>query len=102
MRLGSGPGGIQEIMSHVFFADFDWDALRRLELPSPIVPRPRKVRTGEYFKPCHEVGVPRCEGTAANSLWDGWDWVDVELPHVLTSPAAVGNSLASGPRVVVL
>lgn len=89
-------------MDHTFFKGFEWEALRRLELKSPIIPKSRKVLTAKYFKPCHEFGVPRCEETAASALWDGWDWGDVKLPHVLTSSSLDGTSSATGQRVVVL
>jgi hypothetical protein len=94
-RLGSGPDGIQEIMSHAFFDGLDWDALRNQQMPCPIVPKERKVKTAEYFKPCHERGVPRYSATSSSAIWDDWEWSNICLPQV--DPAA-----GPGPRVVAL
>ena len=38
IRLGSGTSGAQEIKEHPFFADIDFDALDRRELPPPFKP----------------------------------------------------------------
>lgn len=38
VRLGSGPTGAEEIKGHAFFADIDFAALDRRELPAPFKP----------------------------------------------------------------
>lgn len=37
-RLGMGPNGAQDIMSHVWFSDIDFDALMRKEVTPPWSP----------------------------------------------------------------
>ena len=38
LRLGSGPTDAQEIMSHAFFRNTNWDDVREKRVPSPFVP----------------------------------------------------------------
>ena len=47
-RLGSGPGGAQDIKNHVFFNNFDWEAAENKELP---VPAP-------YMKAVNQIELP--------------------------------------------
>jgi serine/threonine protein kinase len=39
MRLGSGPTDAQEIMSHAFFRNINWDDVYHKKIPSPFVPQ---------------------------------------------------------------
>jgi serine/threonine protein kinase len=38
MRLGSGPTDAQEIMSHAFFRNINWDDIYHKRVPSPFIP----------------------------------------------------------------
>lgn len=39
MRLGSGPTDAQEIMSHAFFRNVNWDDIYHKRIPAPFVPQ---------------------------------------------------------------
>ena len=39
LRLGSGPTDAQEIMSHAFFRNINWDDFRDKKVPPPFVPQ---------------------------------------------------------------
>jgi hypothetical protein len=97
-RLGSGPEGIRDIMSHPFFDGFDWDALRERTMQTPFVPKPRKVLKADYFEPIRERGVPIFTAPDSGAVWEGWDKHDIQLPDVPTSE----DSSTTGPRVVTL
>jgi serine/threonine protein kinase len=38
LRLGSGPTDAQEIMSHAFFRNINWDDVREKRVPPPFIP----------------------------------------------------------------
>lgn len=38
-RLGSGPTDAQEIMSHAFFRNINWDDFREKKVPPPFLPQ---------------------------------------------------------------
>lgn len=39
MRLGSGPTDAQEIMSHAFFRNINWDDIYHKRVPAPFIPQ---------------------------------------------------------------
>lgn len=39
LRLGSGPTDAQEIMSHAFFRNINWDEFREKKVPPPFMPQ---------------------------------------------------------------
>ncbi|KAL9097010.1 MAG: hypothetical protein Q9165_000974 [Trypethelium subeluteriae] len=39
LRLGSGPTDAQEIMSHAFFRNFNWDDVYQKKIPPPMLPQ---------------------------------------------------------------
>ncbi len=39
LRLGSGPTDAQEIMSHAFFRNINWDDFREKKVPPPFLPQ---------------------------------------------------------------
>jgi len=39
LRLGSGPGDAQEIMSHAFFRNVNWDDIYHKRVPTPYQPQ---------------------------------------------------------------
>jgi serine/threonine protein kinase len=57
-RLGSGRGGTGEIKQHSFFADMDWQALRRMELPAPYVPKIKSASDTSNFDSYQEPDQP--------------------------------------------
>ena len=38
-RLGSGPTDAQEIMSHAFFRNINWDDVYHKRIPAPVIPQ---------------------------------------------------------------
>jgi serum/glucocorticoid-regulated kinase 2 len=38
-RLGSGPNGVNEIKSHAFFKNLDWDAIYKKKIKPPFIPK---------------------------------------------------------------
>jgi len=39
LRLGSGPTDAQEIMSHAFFSNINWDDVYHKRIPAPFIPQ---------------------------------------------------------------
>ncbi|KAL6418039.1 hypothetical protein ACFW04_012386 [Cataglyphis niger] len=57
-RLGYQRNGIQDIRDHKWFSGFNWQALRRLALPAPIVPTVRHqldTRNFERYPPDRDI-----------------------------------------------
>jgi hypothetical protein len=48
-RLGCGPGGLNEIKLHPWFADVNWGAMARKEIDPPIKPDTTKANCSSDF-----------------------------------------------------
>eukprot|EP01134_Creolimax_fragrantissima_P001330 CFRG1330T1 len=48
-RLGAGPGDVEEVKAHPFFAGIDWDRMLKRELVPPIRPSLRDSEDVSYF-----------------------------------------------------
>ena len=49
LRLGSGPGDAQEIMSHAFFKGVNWDEVYHKRLPTPFKPNIKDAKDTSNF-----------------------------------------------------
>jgi serine/threonine protein kinase len=49
LRLGSGPGDAQEIMSHAFFKGVNWDDVYQKRLPTPFKPNIKDAKDTSNF-----------------------------------------------------
>ena len=49
LRLGSGPGDAQEIMSHAFFKGVNWDDVYHKKVPTPFRPAVKDAKDTSNF-----------------------------------------------------
>ena len=81
-RLGSTVGS-SAIISHAWFAGFDWDALRARRMPAPFVPKLVDNADTSYFEAFDsDAGRDATSGSVQDSFdtaWPDWDWVDVAV-----------------------
>lgn len=49
LRLGSGPTDAQEIMSHAFFRNINWDEFRDKQVPPPFIPQIKNATDTSNF-----------------------------------------------------
>jgi serine/threonine protein kinase len=50
-RLGSGPTDAQEVMSHAYFTDVNWDDMYKKKIPPPFVPTVASSTDTSNFDP---------------------------------------------------
>lgn len=50
-RLGSGANGFQNLKSHPFFASIDWDAILKMNIKPPFVPKIKNEFDTRYIDP---------------------------------------------------
>ena len=48
-RLGSGPTDAQEIMSHAFFRNINWDEIQEKQVPAPFLPQIKSATDTSNF-----------------------------------------------------
>jgi len=62
-RLGSGPGGAQDLRQHCFFAAIDWDKLYNRQMEPPFLPLPPSAVSdhAHYFDAEFTQKTPRGE-----------------------------------------
>eukprot|EP00616_Rhizochromulina_sp_CCMP1243_P000571 CAMPEP_0118962490 /NCGR_PEP_ID=MMETSP1173-20130426/811_1 /TAXON_ID=1034831 /ORGANISM="Rhizochromulina marina cf, Strain CCMP1243" /LENGTH=529 /DNA_ID=CAMNT_0006910763 /DNA_START=57 /DNA_END=1646 /DNA_ORIENTATION=+ len=77
-RLGMGPGGATDIQGHEWFADIDWDALMRKEIPPPWQPDVKGVMDFKYVPKRLQVAEARdseqeIEGASEVTPSNKWD-----------------------------
>ena len=58
-RLGSGPGGAQEIMDHPFFASIDYTKLRNKKIMAPFVPHVSSAADTTHVASVFTREIPR-------------------------------------------
>jgi hypothetical protein len=88
-RLGSGPGGIEEVKAHPWFERIDWAALEARRLPAPIQPVLVDRFDTSNFDCFDDVEAEMMAHTLPPALpdggkagggnqvvWELWDWVD--------------------------
>jgi serine/threonine protein kinase len=77
LRLGSGPQDAQEIKSHMYFSDVDWDKLIKKQVKPPFKPKVESETDTSNFDPVFtgsevvdslpkEVGAPLSETIQMN------------------------------------
>ncbi|GLV31833.1 Ribosomal protein S6 kinase II [Carabus blaptoides fortunei] len=83
-RLGAGPGGIQDLKRHEFFATVDWDALLAKKVRPPFKPAVSRPDDAFYFDseftsktPRDSPGVPASAN--AHELFRGFSFVAPRL-----------------------
>ena len=76
IRLGSGPGDIDEVRGHIWFHNFDFDALLKGEYPPPYVPKLTGTDDDANFGPLDWRGEPIVRAPDYDtSKWD-MVWAD--------------------------
>jgi len=70
MRLGNLRGGCGDILSHDFFADFDFDAQYRKEMPAPWVPKLKGQTDVSNFDPYELDDAFNSHQFVDTSSWD--------------------------------
>lgn len=67
-RLGSGVNGLNELKSHIFFKDIDWNLLINKKIKPPFIPRLNTTEDTRYvdieFTNCTPVDSPVFEPTS--------------------------------------
>lgn len=71
-RLGSGPNGVNDIKSHAFFSDIDWNAVMRRQLRPPQILR--KMHTEEVSAGTVFGNVDSYE---TEEMFEGWAYTAV-------------------------
>ncbi len=97
-RLGSGPGGAEQVKSHPFFTDVDWSQVKRRECSPPRVPElrdPADPADVSQFDPCFTSASPResaceevkdggalaepCGCSDCSKMFDDFDYVSADV-----------------------
>jgi len=108
-RLGSGPGGAEEIKSHPFFAGLDWSRVREMT-PPEVVEITRKedseaddfldiIPTQANVGHVRDVGGQRGRGATEAFLWSGEDHHEAQGESVWTGILADDESIVKEGRV---
>lgn len=100
LRLGSGPTDAQEIMSHAFFRNINWDDFRDKKVPPPFQPQiSNPTDTSNFdseFTSVTPVLTPVQSGEFPNrSRLDSTDWTD--LRHIQCSHKRCRRSFGGFP-----
>ena len=85
-RLGCGPGGLQAIKEHDFFADIDWDRLEEGNLPAPYIPKKEvNAKDEAKMKTFNTAGMKKLQ-KEDQEKWSEWDWTSA--PYYQTEMAS--------------
>jgi len=76
-RLGSGPGDVQEIMSHSWFAGVDWNLIYNKQIKPPFKPKLQSKTDVSYIDDAFtKQNLDDSPGSMNNSLkagtWEGF------------------------------
>lgn len=95
-RLGAGANGINDIKTHVFFANIDWEKLKKREQTPPFRPVIPTSDIVHYFDteftsrtPRDSPAVPPSAG--AHQLFRGFSYIDPTLVEEAQQEAASNN-----------
>lgn len=88
LRLGSGPTDAQEIMSHAFFKNVNWDDVYHKRIPAPFIPTiSNPTDTSNFdseFTSVTPVLTPVQSGKLSSYVSDQWDCQQLTQHPVLS------------------
>ena len=83
LRLGSGPTDAQEIMSHAFFRNINWDDVRDKKVPPPFQPQiSNPTDTSNFdseFTSVTPVLTPVQSGRLAQAIESAWSLTRIQF-----------------------
>lgn len=99
-RLGVGPGGIEDIKQHQFFAQIDWPALQKRSVNPPFKPAVSRADDAFYFDqeftsktPKDSPGIP--PSATAHDLFRGFSYI---APMLLEDNNGTSNTSEKQPH----
>ena len=69
-RLGSGPNGVNDIKSHIFFSSINWDSILEKKIKPPFTPKLKNETDTKYIDPEFTSLAPTDSYHAGESLND--------------------------------
>ena len=70
-RLGSGPNGVNDIKSHIFFSSINWESILEKKIKPPFIPKLKNETDTKYIDPEFTSLAPTDSYHAGESLNDG-------------------------------
>ena len=70
-RLGSGPNGLNDIKSHVFFSSINWESILEKKIKPPFTPKLKNETDTKYIDPEFTSLAPTDSYHAGESLNEG-------------------------------
>ena len=70
-RLGSGPNGVNDIKSHIFFSSINWESILEKKIKPPFIPKLKSETDTKYIDPEFTSLAPTDSYHAGESLNEG-------------------------------
>ena len=70
-RLGSGPNGVNDIKSHIFFSSINWESILEKKIKPPFTPKLKNETDTKYIDPEFTSLAPTDSYHAGESLNEG-------------------------------